>query len=179
METPILKHQYDFPEVDLTEENAAFLENFLQNYSLVEASHLDTKQSHLLYNMAHIAAKQSQGVFNNDNYHAEFAHGFTTYEIITSLVTPRPAYTKAPSVIAASRNLADALDGQNLREFLTDTYDEFNTQQPTTVEVVTHATDRYRHGLARHAILGAAVKRQLELDTREYENNLIERCLVL
>lgn len=109
MELTTLNHQPNFPEEDLTETNAMFLEYFLQNKALLETSHSGAEQSNLLFNLAHLTAKQSKDTFSEDSYHAGFTHGFTLYEIMSSLVAPREDYFSDATAFTATRSLNIAL----------------------------------------------------------------------
>jgi hypothetical protein len=174
MKLTTLDYQPDFPEVDLTENNAAFLEIFLQNSSLVEASHPRAEQYQLLYRLAHIAVSQSKDSFTQDEHHAGFTQGFTFYEVISSLVAPKPVLIEDVSAIAATRGLNLALRSNKLTDYLTDAYDEFTAQQAVTAEVISTAADRYHPGLTHYALMGAAIERQLELEARDLNQNIVQ-----
>ena len=174
MELTVLDYQPDFPEVDLTENNAAFLEIFLQNNMLVEASHPQAEQYQLLYRMAHIAVTESKELFNDDSHHAGFTHGFTLYEVISSIVAPKPPQVEPVSVLAVTRGLNIALRSDKLTDYLTDAYDDFTSTQKLTTEVITGAANRYHTGLVHYAIMGAAIERQLELDARKFNQNIVQ-----
>lgn len=174
MNLTILESQPSFPEVDLSENNAAFLEMFLQNQSLVEASHPNAEASQLLYRMAHWAVEQSKDSFNNPDTHASFTQGFTMYEVVSTLVSPTPIVAQEKSIFTATRDLVNALRSRQMDEFLTDAYDEFIQSQPRTTEVIVNAAKRYHAGLTQYALMGAAIERQLELETREYDKNIVQ-----
>lgn len=174
MKLTTLDHQPDFPEVDLTDNNAAFLEIFLENQSLVEASHPRAEQYQLLYRMAHIAVSHSKDSFTQDEHHAGFTQGFTLYEVISSLVAPRPVLIEDVSAMAAARSFNLALRSNRFTDYLTDAYDEFTTQQTNTAEVIASAASRYHPGLTHYAIMGAAIERQLELEARDLNKNIVQ-----
>jgi hypothetical protein len=174
MNLTILEAQPSFPEVDLSQNNAAFLEMFLQNKSLVEASHPSAEASQLLYSMAHWAVEQSKDSFNNPDTHASFTHGFTMYEVVSTLVAPTPIVAREQSIFTATRDLVNALRGAQMDELLSDAYSEFIQSQPRTAEIIVAAAKRYHAGLTQYALMGAAVERQLELETREYDKNIVQ-----
>jgi hypothetical protein len=170
----ILEHQPEFPEVDLTDSNAAFFENFLQNNQLVELSHPSAEANQLLFKIAHLAASQAKDSFRDDTHHAGFTHGFTMYEIISSLVAPNPYPIRDTSVIIAARQLVDALHGDALTTYLSDAYEEFRQEQAATAEVIESAAKRFHAGLTYYAVMGAAIERQFELETREYDKKIVQ-----
>jgi hypothetical protein len=174
MKLTTLDYQPEFPEVDLTDNNAAFLEVFLQNQSFVEASHPRAEQYQLLYRMAHIAVTHSKDSFTQDEHHAGFTHGFTLYEVISSLVAPKPVPLEDVSAMAATRSFNLALRGNNFTDFLTDAYDDFTHQQTATAEVISNAASRYHPGLTHYAVMGAAIERQLELEARDLNQNIVQ-----
>lgn len=174
MELTVLDHQPDFPEEDLTQTNAAFFDMFLQNQALLEASHPAAEQNSLLFHFAHMTASQAHETFNEDSYHASFTHGFTLYEIMSSLVAPRSPYLSDISVVAATRSLNIALRTKKQDEFFNNARDEFITKQPTTAEVIKIAASRYHPGIAHYAVMGAAIERQLELDARDFEKSIVQ-----
>lgn len=174
MTLTILEHQPAFPDEDLSDTNAAFLEMLLQNQQLVNANHMGAESSHLLYGMAHWAANQSKDVFTDDNIHAGFTHGFTMYEIISTLVAPKTIIANKLSVIAATKGLAQVLRSDKMNDFLSDAYSEFSSRQPKTAEVIANASARYYAGLTHYSIMGAAIERQLELEAREFDKNIVQ-----
>jgi hypothetical protein len=174
MALTILEHQPAFPEEDLSDSNAAFLEMLLQNQQLVSASHIGAESSHLLYGMAHWAANQSKDAFPDDNIHAGFAHGFTMYEIISTLVAPKITIAQKSSVVAATKGLAQVLRSDKMSDFLSDAYNEFSSLQPVTAEVIANASARHYAGLTHYSIMGAAIERQLELEAREFDKNIVQ-----
>jgi hypothetical protein len=174
MSLTILEHQPSFPDVDLSDKNAAFLEMFLQNQEFIEASHPSAESTQLLYTMAHWTVSETKDVFDDPSIYAGFTHGFTIYEIISSLVAPKPALAEDASVVAATRGLMTALKSSKRVDFLTDAYDELTSIQPVTSEVIAAASARYHTGLTHYAIMGAAIERQLELEAREYSKNIVQ-----
>lgn len=174
MNLTILEHQPKFPEVDLSDRNAAFFEMFLQNQELIEASHPSAESTQFLYTMAHWTVSEAKDAFNNPSVYAGFTHGFTIYEIISSLVAPKDELAEKASVVAATLGLKTVLKSEYRGEFLTDAYDEFTSVQPRTAELITSASARYHAGLTHYAIMGAAIERQLEFEAREYDKNIVQ-----
>lgn len=168
----ILEPQLDFPEADLSDSNAAFLELFLQNQQQVEIMHPEVEKSRLLFELAHAAAKQAQANFPQDDHHASFTHGFTLYEIMSSMVAPKIDEVSRTSVHVAAGHFNLALQAHNRTDILTDARDEFMAQQPRTAEVIDLASKRLYPHLSYYAVIGAAIERQLELETRQYDKNL-------
>ncbi|MNS86211.1 hypothetical protein D3C72_1201090 [compost metagenome] len=150
MELTLLNHQPEFPEQDLTQTNAAFFEFFLQNGTLLEASHSGAEQSNLLFNLAHLAATHSKDTFIDDSHHAGFTHGFTLYEIMSSLIAPRTDYFTDVTAMAATRSLNIALRTKKQDELLNDARDEFRSVQPNCSR--SHWTGG-RTVLSRHSAL--------------------------
>lgn len=174
MNLTILEHQPDFPDVDLSEKNAAFFEVFLQNKDIIAASHLSAESTQLLYKMAHWTVSEVKNTFDNPSIYAGFTHGFTVYEIISSIVAPKPALAESASVVAATRGLMTVLKSDKRTDFLVDAYDNFTELQPTTAEIIAAASARYHSGLTHYAIMGAAIERQLEFEAREYDKNIVQ-----
>jgi hypothetical protein len=174
MSLTILEHQPNFPDVDLSEKNAAFLELFLQNEELVEASHPSAESTQLLYKMAHWTVSETRDAFDDPSIYAGFTHGFTIYEIISSLVAPKPALAEEASVVAATRGLMTVLKSDKRVDFLVGAYDDFTHLQPVTAEIISVAAQRYHAGLTHYAIMGAAIERQLEFEAREYDKNIVQ-----
>jgi|GEM_PF-1778462 len=174
MKLTTLDYQPEFPEVDLTDNNASFLEVFLQNSTLVEATHPQAEQHQLLYGVAHSLVNDSKERFSEEAHYAGFTHGFTLYEIISSLVSPQPVQIEKATVITATTGLTWALHSSRLDKYLTDAYDEFTHQQVATAEVISNAASRYHPGLTHYAIMGAAIERQLELEARDLNKNIVQ-----
>lgn len=174
MELTLLNHQPEFPEQDLTQTNAAFFEFFLQNGTLLEASHSGAEQSNLLFNLAHLAATHSKDTFIDDGHHAGFTHGFTLYEIMSSLIAPRTDYFTDVTALAATRSLNIALRTKKQDELFNDARDEFRSVQPIAAEVIGRAAERYYPGIAHYAVMGAAIERQFELEARDFQKSIVQ-----
>jgi hypothetical protein len=174
MALTLLDHQPNFPDEDLSENNAAFFELFLQNQKLIDASHPQAEATQLLYKMAHWTVNESKNVFDDPSIYASFAHGFTIYEIISSLVAPKAQVAEDVSVVAATRGLGAVLRSSKRIDFMTDAYDEFTDLQPRTSEIINTASSRFHNGLTYYSIMGAAIERQLEFEAREYDKNIVQ-----
>lgn len=175
MELTVLDHQPKFPEQDLTQSNAAFFEFFLQNQALVDASHSGAERSNLLFNLIHLAATQSKDTFIEDSHHAGFTHGFTLYEIMSSLIAPRTDdYFSDITAMAATRSLNVALRTKRQDELFNCARDEFIDTQPVTAEVIGRAAERYYPGIAHYAVMGAAIERQFELEARDFQKSIVQ-----
>ena len=174
MKLTTLDYQPEFPEVDLTDNNAAFLEVFLQNNTIIEAAHPQAEKHQLLYEIAHSLVKDSKDNFNDESHYAGLTHGFTLYEIISSVVSPQPLQLEKPALITAAKGLTWALHSSRFNEYLTDAYDDFTHQQTVTAEVVSNAASRYHPGLTHYAVMGAAIERQLELEARDLNQNIVQ-----
>lgn len=175
MAITILDHQPDYPQVDLTSKNAEFFEFFLQNNQLVEQSHPSAESSNKLFLAAHLAASHAKDVFYDPSTHAGFTHGFTLYEIISSLVAPNaPEEENLPVINFATRKLVDALHSDKLDDYLTDAFDEFRALQPITSEVISRASQRFHPGLTHYAVMGAAIERQFEIETKALSKSIVQ-----
>lgn len=170
----VMEPQLDFPEVDLSDKNAAFLELFLQNQQQVELIHPEVEKSRLLFELAHAAAKDSQDIFAQDEHHASFTHGFTLYEIVSSMVAPVVQDVGGASINVATGHFRAAIQSKDQVKFLVDARDDFLDKQPKTAEVIDKASKRIFPHLTYYAVIGAAIERQLELEAREYDQSLVQ-----
>lgn len=168
MSLTLLEAQPNFPKADISSSAAGFLEFFLQNQQLVEASHPTAEQSRRLYVLVHGAIAASARILDLEHQaHGSLSNGMTNYEVISSLVAPQPPLEAEVIAALATNSLIEKLDSAKFVDFMIDSRDEFVEQQPNTAAVIKLAAQRFYPHAAEYAIMGAAIERRLELDANE------------
>lgn len=167
----VLEKQGQFPEEDLTDRNAAFLDNFLQDELLVNASHPHSEQQNSIFKMAHRAVAAEPNLLDNANEHASFSQGFTYYEIMSELVSPEVKDPLHDHVaLVAAESLMVVLRGDRQSKYLMDAVEEFSDKQPQAASVIENAARRVHRDAVIYTLMGAAVERRIELETKAFQD---------
>lgn len=189
-----IEHQQDFPTNDLTDKNTSALRDlFRQPHMLYVAGsenpdgHLDDQM--LRYSLTPVDAstiksrelyQQVEAILrplHNQMTTAEqldFAYGYTLDELITSLVAAKDFLSVDPPATVALQSLQLAILGKSLQQFRTESMEQFQDEQPRVTRLVAESAAKQHAQSVPSALLGAAVKRQIELDTREYGKSLVQ-----
>lgn len=189
-----LERQPDFPKVDLTEKNVDFLRTFLYSPNLSHTISPENYDGHLeeylrqfdliardsgidgahqLYEKTYAVAQESQSEALSSGRFG-FTYGYTLYEIITSLVSPSEFLAKDIPAAVATNSLVSALKERSLHDYMNDVKIKLVEEQRLTTQLIGQSAARLYAASAEDAILGAGVKRQIELDSREYRQNLVQ-----
>jgi hypothetical protein len=185
-----LERQPDFPRVDLTERNVDFLRTFLLSANLPHTISPENRDGHLeehlrqydliasdsgidatrhLYDT--VQESQSEAI-NNGRF--GFTYGYTLYEIITSLVSPGEFLARDIPTVVATRSLEDALKQRSLHDYMNSAKLKLIEEQRLTTQLIGQSAANLYAVSAEDAILGAGVKRQIELNRREYTQKLLQ-----
>lgn len=185
-----LEQQPDFPKVDLTERNVDFLRTFLHSANLPHTISPENRDGHLEEHLRQfdlitkdsgidatrqlyetIQESQSEAIGNG---HFGFAYGYTLYEIITSLVSPSKFLARDVPTIVAARSLTAALEQRSLHDYMNTAKLKLIEEQRLTTQLIGQSAASLYAVSAEAAILGAGIKRRIELDSREYKQNLVQ-----
>lgn len=191
-----LERQPDFPFTDLTEGNADFLREFLSQPNLTHtispenpdgrleeflrqfdfaASPDDSgiEAAHELYTETHDIARAAQIEALCDG-HFGLPYGYTMYEIILSLVAPNQLLARGIPAKIATHSLAAARRKQSLPTLINDSKNKLVKEQQLTAQLIGEAAAKLYVVSADDALLGAGIRRQIELDSREYTQSLVQ-----
>lgn len=167
-----LKPQDNFPEDDISSNNAAILEQMLIDPGIREYAHDTAERSMTLYRMSHIALN---GVVNTESDlgkdgAAWFNYGIVQYEaaadLLRATIENRPRYYED---LVSSQYIAALLKAKDQDTYFDKAHTRFTNEQPIFCEViekVTQQTAGKNPIVIEHAIFGAAVQRQVELDAK-------------
>lgn len=190
-----IERQLYFPQEDLTTPNAHLLQQLLLDPKLTHAVGPENPDSHmenllerlslnpdtLITETAHVEHTHTHNTFMGSgrgvalNTRLGFSLGYTLYEITTSLVAPRTLHTRSTPASMAIRSLDDAIRTYTVNDYLDVKKEALINEQPIAAELIgSSAAARAGADAAEHALLGAAVRRQIELDSREYTQSLVQ-----
>lgn len=192
----ILEKQPDFPTEDLTEKNVDFLRELLQKPNLTHtlspenySGHLEqfllrfelnktefsSNTKHQLYSNPYSVFRSAQleGVSDADS-HIGLLYGYTLNEIITELISPNELLAHDAPTIIAAHSLNEATRQRSLQDFIRDAKDSFLKQQKRTARLIGESAAKLYAVSAEDAVLGAAIRRQIELDSREYTQSIVQ-----
>lgn len=190
MET--ISKQPGFPIDDLTDKNAVALKKVLQNPNLSHIAAPENKHGHLdelltqfdfgaqasdmeVAHGIYLATEESLTPVHAVNLKARLgiAYGYTLYETISSLVIPHDYLsTRTAPALVAVHGLDAALQRRTLPEYLDESRQKLREDQPNAVALVETFADPLGEAASEYALLGAAVRRCIELDSHDYLQSL-------
>lgn len=167
-----LKSQDDFPENDITNDNATILKQMLTDPGIREYAHQTAEKSMTLYRMSHIALREvvnTQSDFGHDGG-VWFNYGIVQYEATADLlrmtIQNRPRYYED---LVSAQYMTALLKAKDQDNYFDKAHTSLLNEQPIfceVVEAVTKQTPGSRQRMVDHALFGAAVQRQVELDAK-------------
>jgi hypothetical protein len=167
-----LKSQDDFPENDISNDNATILKQMLVDPGIREYAHQTAENSMTLYRMSHIALREVVNTESDFNQEGGiwFNYGIVQYEATADLLrmtlANRPRYYED---LVSSQYMAALLKAKNQENYFDKAHTSLVNEQPIFCEVVEAVTKQAigsRSKMVEHAIFGAAVQRQVELDAK-------------
>lgn len=161
-----LRIQPEFPLVDLTDPNAEFLELLLANEHVVKKGHELAENFNWVYRVGHPAVMHSAERMLDGTYISAVSHGVAVLEAMSSAVsgTCTADADKFMFNVKAYEMIRDASEG-GLRGKSIDTLQGFREQMPRATEVIGSTSQRLFGPLTEYAILGAALERQIIVDS--------------
>lgn len=170
MEFIHFEQQSDFPRSDVTTSNAVMLEMLLRDPGIQETAHANIERSSLMMRMAHrvfTTLLADTPEFNEQSAYW-FSAGVTQYEAASSLLrladTYHPEYFDS---IIPVQHMAHLLHHNDQNDYFTRSYFDFLEEQPLFSDVISSVTEETvskQRSAVEHALYGAAVQRQIELD---------------
>lgn len=156
--------QPEFPQVDLSDDNADLLEFMMANDDILARSHRAVELVSWIFRVGHVtilhgAAKRHDAAERL----AAVDRGIKTFESITALVGGVMSMSDTLQVNNQSARLIKT-DGVELDNYFESSIDAFDQQMPRTAEVVRTSSSRFVGPLCSYALLGAAMSRKFELD---------------
>jgi len=164
-----IEAQHDFPDKDVTDSNAEILDLLMLNWDIIKKSHTSAEAAHYLYRLGHkslVAAVTPQ--INNPNHIEAFSHGIAVYEAVAAMARPK-AYPESDAGVSLEViSMQHALmHDHDLTGTLTNAHEQFQDEQPRLARVIGDSAARFcQGGTAVYAKTGAAIARQLEINTR-------------
>lgn len=187
-----LERQPDFPVEDLTEKNAVFLLQLMQEPWFLHVAAFENRFSHLedLYarlslnpetpiteasQIEHRIAKLAligSGVAPTKNARASFSYGYTLFESATSVVSPAVQDMTVPAILTTEPIDNATRTMQSLTQHLEAARETFINAQPVSVDFI-KASIRLTDSPAseEYALTGAAIRREIELIIRSYRRH--------
>ena len=153
-----LQTQPEFPEVDLTEENADMLSVMLQNEQVAQQYHRGA-EGVLVFRQLHPALEHGVASVYDEGARVDaMSHGMMTFEAINAAVaSTKPATVRgqALSVVIAKpktvQRIGDPAETQEVNNY-------FIEKLPRTASVVSAASERFFPGHIHYALAGAALE---------------------
>ena len=159
-----LEAQPEFPQQDLTERNAEFLELMLANHAVVTNSHEFAEMGAWAFKVGHPAIRAGvEQVYDGDRVVA-IEHGVMVFEAMNVAVVGLAASNDMIVVNrAATGLLRQATSEGRLAHQVINAIDVFKAQMPRSAEVLVSASRRFVGPLTDYALLGAALEREIAL----------------
>jgi len=158
--------QPDFPLTDISDKNAAALEELLTDPEFIGYIHTNSERLSLLYRLSHLAgtALASKKVDSSTQREA-FLHGTTLYETIGGLVQKDFRSTVHNSQITKDYFYDSSEPTLSFISLLSDAREEFDDALPRTKKVIaTVALKSHGTLLVDYTVSGAALSRYNEVD---------------
>jgi hypothetical protein len=162
---PAIEPQPDFPECDLSDDNARMLGLMLANPGELKFNHNAAEQYSWVYRVGHPAIIRAlDHTITNDSILDAINHGVVTYEAICTLVQhlPVPDVRGAMLVTHNASLLANHTSPDDVVEYVGKARQKFERRMPRTAGVVYEASERFLGVMADYAIHGAALARQFD-----------------
>ena len=156
--------QPEFPELDLTEENAQTLELLLANKMIVQNAHALADRNEWAFRVGHpavIMGGRAAMTFEGAQV-AAVEHGVMVFEAMTTVVSGQSISNDVIGINHAALTVTGARAGNNKSRLL-EIVDQFQQDMPRTTEVIVSASRRHVGGLAMYAVFGAALERYVAL----------------
>ena len=172
LDTFIPKQQPEFPEKDLTEENAEMLSLILGNRDIVMHAHVAAENVNYTMKVAHPAVVNEASSHTDGARVAAVSYGNNLFEGVASMVTSPKSGDLSPNDIINIHGTVTKLfhNSGNIFVDFSDTVDEFKTTMPNTTELIEETSSRFFHHLTGYALFGAALERKIILDTQTLGN---------
>lgn len=181
--------QPDYPKVDLTQQNVQFLREFLLKPNLTHTISPENPDGHLedfltqfdlvsqdsgleaerlLHTAAHEVMLDGSATNALTTGRIELTYGYTLQGILTEIISPKELLTNSVPLADALRSLTRSVRNRSLPEFLDATKKEFLQEQKNTVRLIGESASKMSVYSPENAILGASIRRRIELDSRDY-----------
>jgi hypothetical protein len=167
-----LKSQDDFPENDITNDNATILKQMLADPGIREYAHQTAEKSMTLYRMSHIALRDVLNAKPDLGQEGSvwFNYGIVQYEAAADLlrmtIQNRPRYYED---LVSAQYMSALLEAKDQDNYFDKAHTSLINEQPIfceVVESVTKQTVGSQSRMVEHALFGVAVQRQVELDAK-------------
>lgn len=165
-----LQPQADFPEQDITESNADMLKNVLCDPGLREYTHQTVEKSTTLYRLSHLALRELIGTSSDINKQGAewFNSGIVQYESTAGLLRLNSGeHLSYFDNLVPAQYMIHLLKAKDQNQYFDKAHTRLLNDQPNlcdVIETVTKRTVGAAHSTIEHALLGAAVQRQIEID---------------
>lgn len=160
-----IRPQPEFPNEDLSEDNATLLEFMMANVDLVYESHRMVEQASIVLRISHPSILHATGrVYDETERLAAVNHGVSIFEAINAIVGSKAVSSDYATADRHNSQLIN-LRQSKLTDYFEDALGEFTSTTPRTAEVVRASSSRFYDPLTTYSILGAAMSRKFELDS--------------
>ncbi|MFI5212658.1 MAG: hypothetical protein ACHQTE_01730 [Candidatus Saccharimonadales bacterium] len=170
IELAYLQQQDDFPADDITQNNADILKAMLSDPGIAGYAHETVERSMTLYRISHLVLRELLGSTEDFNERGAewFNGGIVQYEVAASLlrshVVATPLYFNNIVPVQYMSALLKANDQAN---YFDRAHSDLLNKQPNLCDVIEEVTKRTispQRSAVEHALFGAAVQRQIEID---------------
>lgn len=157
--------QPEFPIEDLTEDNASTVDYWISNGLTVQGI-FDPDHHAISRKNYHLTPAQLTG--RHESLYIDAVHlGVSLFEAINAAVSGEQSATRLTVVSASMGAYASLMAAQAGKiDHSTDEIDKFRDELVRTADIITSSCDRFiGSGLADYALAGAAIERQLRIDS--------------
>lgn len=166
MERILITHtdQPDFPDVDLTEDNAQMLELMLSNYELVMGGHKAAEEASSVMRINHPAVVcGARRIYDDDRRVQAIDHGVAVFEAAHAYVVGKPLTTEAGDVTREynAAKVGALLVPHDLSDYMDESVEALRHDAPRLAELSRVTSRRFYSNLTEYAVLGTAMARRL------------------
>lgn len=165
-----LEPQSSFPESDLTDDNALFLELWLQNSEIFDETHKQTERI-ILYMASHACVKHLATRLGKETTDVGLNIGAAAYEVTSALIKPTLETYDTLAIAHGVHSLVPTDETHTTSvDMLLDARDTLREECPNFAYVIGEVAARRSRALSEAAITGAGLMRSSELTTRMHLN---------
>lgn len=156
-----LGSQPNFPNEDLTDENADVLEFLLANQATLEAFHVASEESITMFRYSHTGLMGGiRRGYDRDRLPA-INHGIMNYEVIASFVQSSPDLAMDLAVVHAVAFSAEYTEPA-IVDYTYSAFDSFRAELPRKTALLHESSRRFFGNNTEYVVTGAALVREFQ-----------------
>lgn len=160
-----IESENNFPHKDISDETAAMLELLLLNRELIMSCHDNAEMVSLLYRLGHKTLNfTAQSHLEESKQFTAFSYGIGALEAVATIVRPLGTNQSEQAITHGILTTHAALNGAFV-DTLVDARDKFSEELPRTHQVIGESATRFYRAHQDYALSGAAIARELEIQT--------------